>query len=1817
MAPLLLALLLASPAAAWKIGVSLSLTGTYEADFTRGYLAEVQEPLSKGNQASIVSRAKRSLDLWLEKANEKGSAKGWTFTAEVLDDGSEREQMRANYVQLAQDASIDVLLGPSYISWNRDAAEIANANNKVLLEWSFDQQIYGSFPFSTIVYNEAAPPYPDLGLPMFQAWNKTLVTGKAQVGDVPYPTPKPVPNTVNSGQLNFNLNVDMTNWTTSIIDTIGPRSRSFMFIWYADYPGNLIFEEQCVQSARYVHAAGGVATFLPVHVYSQLTRELAILVAANPEVICICGPEDVFRNFVKHLEVQGTLPGTLIAAWPLRESMNWWDYDLRATWLTYSLEATGMPPPDWRRPDPVFGTLFDFVHLWWARELFNPTYEAIQVAGACSLFYAALEAVAGSFSSASLARQMLLTNTSTLLGWMSFESDGTRFVGPESFVGTRQLLPLPSDRTAGISIWNRFTRNMPRIVSKSSLDSCLGEDCESYFLESMERVNFSSWYTKLLPAYPCQPGCIVAGVECAPCPLDQFRSRMDPVCKPCLDGLYALVPGRSQCEPCPDGAKCATGQHIVPERGYCRVLPWRGSCNGAFQNYSEVKAELFASVDAAACIEDVDPMPRFLSCLPQRVCQGGEQACFQDNQGMLCGQCYANQTFQGFAAGMRKCGPCPHFWNIMLRIMLITLLYACMVTCMSSLALKAARAPGYLPTPMIRAVVHYLHMVSCVCEYTYIDSNPVFAYVLTPLDLLWRPMEVAAMDCLIEGKGEWDFGQMWLRPDVFASLMSPPAGLLFICFFHGASAGGWFFMNRVWGPIYIVIVQMTEWSERCFNCFGRFAARAADDVRKGDSKALQGLAQEAANEAANTATTAASTAATTVLQTVDTAKHTVEARANAANPLHFTMSSSLGSPSDADLSPVPASPTSPSASKSSAAARAANLVMREESDEGEELPPRRSSVLADDVVLERHGVAKKQELQLPQPSIENTASAGASPDASPAPSVRSPCMALKFTSSGTHHGDFKAAASWMSNHSVCSKGPDEGSTGEESGIRASMRSVEADEDFVRKDKFVPSDYTSIHYNQLHARRHLKKRVQDVFRELLVWLLFTYPILIRSFVKLSTCRDLAVNEKEPLEEARWINNFDLRCDEASVQWYTTRTAITVVSLPAVAMLFLFYEVTDLYSLVNRRVTSIFTSGYRPDAYFWEVIMILRTGLMIMCLKIELLTLRCVAMLFVTLGHFCMNYFFQPFENGERFALAKFDLSSQVGLMLLMVMGVVVQEERDANLGGAVLENVAAHIALETLIVGYNLVVIGMAIWQAIICPVSRQLQSIVDNGGSVSWTLNHVLHVVQYVHGMNKVLYYEDPKTGEYIIDASRLNWEERKFFTQCITDLLSACIDSSKELHTWLVRRAIHEAFLRAWRGRKAEARRLYEQRGLRPYRLGMVSCFAVQVRNPDISLYTEAAEDDDNDILTLTVEELYIALNDVNYDILEHLGPMRKAPEMRNVDLNKTTKREGFGITKWLQGEGLNTLLEELKSTGKLKRPRKKQAIADDSSSEEGEQQALGDVTRLATPPTLGDDLMLQELEREMEEHRLEEETKVERTVGEAELIDKLAKLEEEIDELAMWLSRHGNRGESDADAAAEFSKESTLVTVQGSQAVSDFGQMRALTDAQSSAPTPAESPSGPTPTDRATTAKTPMSEPAKTPAGENAKTPGNASTSSKDAAASGASTTLTPPKAVTPPKNAADIASSSSTAASNGAAKTAPASPAKTSAAAPAAPSQAPAGAAATASGNAPAAPAQSSQSGATPPKIPRGTAAPKAAPKAGAPVSPLSPQTPGLGV
>jgi len=495
------------------------------------------------------------------------------------------------------------------------------------------------------------------------------------------------------------------------------------------------------------------------------------------------------------------------------------------------------------------------------------------------------------------------------------------------------------------------------------------------------------------------------------------------------------------------------------------------------------------------------------------------------------------------------------------------------------------------------------------------------------------------------------------------------------------------------------------------------------------------------------------------------------------------------------------------------------------------------------------------------------------------------------------------------------------------------------------------------FASMHEGFALQGAIEIICGEMVAMLILLYPVVLRITFMVNVCRDLYPNG---VKEERLLANFDILCGtpnhEAMRSGVSMMRFLLGFALPIFLMFFNFWAQDWVFSLRFRRIFAIFYAGYKPDYFYWQIIILWRNLLIFYAAGMaqqwlyKCFLLSCVLGVSLVLMLVC-----HPYDRNDREVLHTLEKYIHLVLILTVWIGYVavklqlgLGDEDELGLAELILDIsdsiwLRRSLGFFAILCNYFVVfcVFGAMLYNQVSLPLQAIIsQSNTDASGSSLWFHKFVKY---FFRGMNELCYLKN-KIGLPLMDIKQLDESERRFLTESITETMSACIDSGKIFHTWLLQNAIDAAFQRAAEARNAKLRHLYERHGMRNFpllSLGPLSAFYVTLRPPDIktdikSISEGTGKAGDKKLkmklgdslkvhqVGVTVEEFHTALSSVNVDILSRHPDLFQQPGRKFLDRKEEaqeamTAQEIKSVVYWYEGSSLQYLVDRLQTAGTL----------------------------------------------------------------------------------------------------------------------------------------------------------------------------------------------------------------------------------------------------------------------------------------------------------
>jgi len=777
-----------------RFGISLAKTGIVPRDDGRGF---PDEP------CFWCGDAEDGMRFWEQTVNSKeirtAAGRRLRVQLDIRNDFANKTQCLLNYRDMIP--VTDYLLGPSYLPWNEAVKELAESYGKIMILWMANHVIYNVPPFIRTSM-EMEPWFESkrverrLGAEDDDEWEDGLNTSSCSsverpsdnstpslAGD-PFATAKAsswllrqqerlppgldprgvtdwllasgaprqlaehvgnrfaepedarrrLQTAQSPSRFTFDVNMDEATWALGTLRKVhAAGARTFLFIALRGFLGGTAGLKQCTNYANIVRNFPGVSWsyVFDAAAFIGYALDMGVVQWLNAEVLVHCGTYSAQVGFFNGLAGYRIAAAAYVSSFPIMLRTRTF-----ASTRSYALEPSPFEVFEFDQACHLFGNLGSFVDDFSTFRGRTPGYAALQTAAALTLLTQAVRR-APALNAMSIAAFLRGLNASDpiqhFLGSFQFDADGRR---TSAGTGTRQILPLPRSITGQ----DRYVGNRVLFISPSDPRSCtLLDDLDS--CSALQSIFYPSpdFITREVQTYPCLKGCVLTGLAtCGPCPPGRFHSWQDQECRDCYPGTYADVAGMSSCNDCPTGGDCTdTSRAPLAKPTYFRI-----------NMSTSVPAPFMCDTENGPELTKFS----FVTCSSPDVCEGSRTAsgCAGLNTGMTCGQCPTGYTYLGIASGSRTCWKCPPGWIVMGLFIIMALIYSLLTYAFAHLGYVAAFGPGYVPCTLARQLLHYMHLLGVAAEFSRIDSNRITGYFLVLVDVVYRPLDLIAIDCLDE-----------------------------------------------------------------------------------------------------------------------------------------------------------------------------------------------------------------------------------------------------------------------------------------------------------------------------------------------------------------------------------------------------------------------------------------------------------------------------------------------------------------------------------------------------------------------------------------------------------------------------------------------------------------------------------------------------------------------------------------------------------------------------------------------------------------------------------------------------------------------------------------------------------------------------------------------------------------------------------------------------------------------------------------------------------------------------------------------------------
>eukprot|EP00929_Paragymnodinium_shiwhaense_P059598 TRINITY_DN29842_c0_g1_i1.p1 TRINITY_DN29842_c0_g1~~TRINITY_DN29842_c0_g1_i1.p1 ORF type:complete len:1690 (+),score=365.37 TRINITY_DN29842_c0_g1_i1:138-5207(+) len=1489
---------------------------------------------------------------------------GWYFTM-------------ARYQGAKSPDPVDAFLGPSIGCWNHDVAEMLAPFNIPLVLWAFEELTYnylmqplpllwgvGSFDPSIASYDDSRKPLVD-DRPSSTEWNENWTHV-------------------------FDINLHPDDWATDMLEKIhsGPHRelpgsggshstpKSYTVLWFGDDDGEggeeaLADARRCRKIVEHMEATTGPETVVysfELSFLDDFRLDIQVMKALHADVTIICGGQNQAATLVLALQDINYSPKAMAFDRPIAGPLLMEMLAITADFLMFPLP---IPVPMLSDRCPFFGIVGDFITQFETDYGYPMSMAALQVASTSVMILEAIKAApdldtALNGLSTHIPHYFRSHLMHTLLGSTGFSHDG-RITGIRP--STLQIEELSMPKQAFVKY---FFGDLV-IVSPEARQSCLEYAASSllWSAEPIDRTPFEqpfgqcergfkdslgypmpNWADKLLILYPCSTGCQLHNFACHPCSPGKFRSEADSKCMACPPGRYAHMPASAQCEPCPHGAVCSDPARI-PDAKYGNFMDmFEITSNGSWIELHQGRDNHYDSINGTATPEQIEEAMTcasersrltylFFECSPSYICEGsdvnGTQKCLGNNTGFLCGQCKEGYSSYTLTPGARTCEACPGFIHLGIRCVVIFVVFLVIVMTWSFIGLDSTFDPNSLACALIRAYVHYFHILGAVLEGSGLEASPALHWLVLPLNLVNKPMAMLQLDCF--GMGHPLVATAYFhRVLVFVGI-----GCLVLIWLAQMC-------HQYYQFLVVLVVQIAVALKNCILGFfdkqqRRKRAQELEDSTE-DHPSIHLDVDELDDEPSPRDSRDGDGAASASIAYTVTPEAFAKDFAKTMSSLHHTVHTMSSGVKLTDLTELhtKAKHGLQGATELSAKALQGSTEFIKNAPQG-----------AMDLSLKAaHGAIDLQR-KVGQGAIDLTAQAK---------------QTLSLTK--TKSKEFQLTV-----------GPGR------------------------------------HFQAMHDNRFILTEFWNLMRSIIIWLLLMQPILVRNAATLGSCTAFYNVDKSGDAFARLVEtpatrrltaDFDVLCTSEEHRRLAIGKLVFVDQFglwifPFLLLLVLIIVSKNILSISVRRVFSVLFEGYRPTTIFWEVLVVVRTTILWLTLGVPEPIIRVMLQAVFLVVFLALHVIVRPHDTRDRDVLNRFEGLVIFGTLLLATEGLFARRG-----------NTLGTTSMIVLASGFNFVIMLYGVMAWVRSTVSLPLQAIVEAGGVIGSYGFFFHRLCVWIWGLNPVFTIHQ-HGGEYV-DISRLYERERRTLVASFSSCISACIDSGDTFHTWLVENAMREAFRRALNTRSAMLRSTTEQYGTRSFSLSPLLRFVTAAMPaPDIPTRKVREEVGSEDAakanaataaapagneVGVTVDELYVALQGVSTDVLDHYPPLRQWDGEEGED--ERDQKYHDDLVAWEVNTPLAAVFDTLKERGLMEKNKEERRLVLRVSQQEQEDSVHGAVEGLAGQLYLEAAEKRQQLK--VEEHALR---------------DRLKALGKELQEVRQQLGHTGGQGRDYVSLAKE----------------------------------------------------------------------------------------------------------------------------------------------------------------------------------------------------
>jgi len=358
------------------------------------------------------------------------------------------------------------------------------------------------------------------------------------------------------------------------------------------------------------------------------------------------------------------------------------------------------------------------------------------------------------------------------------------------------------------------------------------------------------------------------------------------------------------------------------------------------------------------------------------------------------------------------------------------------------------------------------------------------------------------------------------------------------------------------------------------------------------------------------------------------------------------------------------------------------------------------------------------------------------------------------------------------------------------------------------NKFIDPDMAFSTHLQTWRWMARQKVLVKGMQSLILWLFILYPIVINLLMD-----GLACVRMDGGFHYRLRLDLDIECvpGSALAMWSIFGLLVYGLGVPLVTGIVLF-RFRDRVQMPNVRIFFGFTyTGFDQRYYYYEVVHLMRKGLLLFCLIIPSMPFRMVVMIFLSLCFLLSHLRCRPFDNREYNILHRLELMSsvaQISALAVKAFGEVFSDEHEPDL----LQEMFGW-SMDAPVMYYALIVLAMMLhcsfwilcaWGLLCNCYLRHLRFKAECLPSMLSSYQRCL--MRVFRGVNRMFF--DGETHRIQIDV--LTAAQRSFLYETLCQHLQLYVSSAGKFHPGVLAAAVQHAVNECTMDRQTRAKSLF-----------------------------------------------------------------------------------------------------------------------------------------------------------------------------------------------------------------------------------------------------------------------------------------------------------------------------------------------------------------------------------------------------------------------